>query len=148
MTALNSSSGFVVTRPLGNGRPTHVANAGTERAVAIDPERQALDEAHRVYGIEMAQRQDARCLLAPGRACDQVIPSAVASRDTFHSCRQVAIACGDEVDELVDLIRPLRWRLDPNPTSDTLEDCRCSKRIAGRRLTPVNSPLIAHTRSG
>ena len=47
------------------GAALHVVDAGTEGAVALDPERQPFDEADRVDRIEMAQHQDARRVLAP-----------------------------------------------------------------------------------
>ena len=47
------------------GAALHVVDAGAERAVALDPERQPLDESDRVHGIEVAQHQDARRVLPP-----------------------------------------------------------------------------------
>ena len=36
------------------GTALHVVDAGAEGAVSLDPERKALDEAHRMHGIEVA----------------------------------------------------------------------------------------------
>ena len=47
------------------GAALHVVDAGAEGAVALDPERQTFDESQRMHGIEMAQHQDSRPLLAP-----------------------------------------------------------------------------------
>ena len=47
------------------GAALHVVDAGSEGAVTLDPERQALDEADRVHRIEMAQDQEARRVLSP-----------------------------------------------------------------------------------
>ena len=47
------------------GAALHVVDAGTEGAVALDPERQALDESDGMDRIEMAQHQDSRRVLAP-----------------------------------------------------------------------------------
>ena len=47
------------------GAALHVVDARAEGAVALDPERQALDEAERMHRIEMAQHQDSRCVLPP-----------------------------------------------------------------------------------
>jgi hypothetical protein len=47
------------------GATLHVVDAGPESAVALDLERQPLDEAHRVHGIEVTEDQDARRILAP-----------------------------------------------------------------------------------
>ena len=47
------------------GPALHVVDAGAERAVAFDLERQPLDESHRMHGIEMAQHQDSRRVLPP-----------------------------------------------------------------------------------
>ena len=47
------------------GAALHVVDARAERAVAFDPEWQPLDEPHRMHGVEMAQHQNARRVLAP-----------------------------------------------------------------------------------
>ena len=47
------------------GAALHVVDAGAEGAVALDPERQPLDESQGMHGIEMAQHQDSRCVLSP-----------------------------------------------------------------------------------
>ena len=47
------------------GAALHVINAGPEGAVALDLERQPFDESHRVHGIEMAEDEDTRRILAP-----------------------------------------------------------------------------------
>ena len=47
------------------GAALHVIDAGAEGAVALDLERQPLDESQGMHGIEMAQHQDARRVLPP-----------------------------------------------------------------------------------
>ena len=47
------------------GAALHVVDAGTEGDVALDPERQPLDESDGMDRIEMAQHQDSRLVLAP-----------------------------------------------------------------------------------
>ena len=47
------------------GAALHVVDAGAEGAVALDAERQPLDESHRMHRIEMAQHQDSRRVLPP-----------------------------------------------------------------------------------
>ena len=47
------------------GSALHVIDARAESAVAVDLERQPFDETHRVHGIEMAEHQDSRFILAP-----------------------------------------------------------------------------------
>ena len=47
------------------GATLHVVDARAEHAVAVDPERQALDESKRMHCVEMAQHQDPRCVLPP-----------------------------------------------------------------------------------
>ena len=52
-----------------------------------------------------------------------MVAAAVFSRDPFDGRRQVAIAGGDEVGELVDLFGRFRRRLDLDPAADAVEDC-------------------------
>ena len=47
------------------GAALHVIDARAEGAIAFDPERQPLDEPHRMHGVEMAQHQNAGRVLAP-----------------------------------------------------------------------------------
>ena len=47
------------------GSAFHVVDARTERAVALYSKRQPLDKSHRVHGIEMAEDEDTRRILAP-----------------------------------------------------------------------------------
>ena len=47
------------------GAALHVIDARTEGTVAFYPERQALDESHRMHGVEMAEHEDSRRILAP-----------------------------------------------------------------------------------
>ena len=47
------------------GAALHVVDAGAEGAVAVDAERQPLDESHRMDRIEMAQHQNPRRVLSP-----------------------------------------------------------------------------------
>ena len=47
------------------GAALHVVDAGAEGAVALDPERQTLDETQGMHGIEMAENKDSRPILAP-----------------------------------------------------------------------------------
>ena len=47
------------------GAALHVVDAGTEGAVALDPERQTVDESQRMNRIEMAEDKDSRLVLAP-----------------------------------------------------------------------------------
>jgi hypothetical protein len=48
------------------GAALHVVDSRTEGAIALNPERQALDEPERMHGVEMAEHQNARRLLPPG----------------------------------------------------------------------------------
>ena len=104
------------------GAALHVVDARTERAVALDPERQPLDEAHRMHGIEMAQHQDARLVLAPCRARHEMIAAAVAPGDALDGGRQVAIAVRDHGRQLVDLLGGFGRRFDLHPAADAVED--------------------------
>ena len=103
----------------------HVVDAGAERAIAVDLERQPLDESHRMHGVEMAQHQNARRVLAPGRPRHQMVAAAVASGDALDRDGQIAITLGDDIGELVDLRRHFGRRLDLDPAADAVEDfCR------------------------
>ena len=100
------------------GAALHVVDAGSVGDIALDAERQPLDETHRVHGVEMAEHQDARLVLPPGRAHDQVIAAAVLAGNALDLGRQSAVAVGDERNELVDLFRSLSRALDFNPALD------------------------------
>src|SRR5439155_20531140 len=54
------------------GAALHIVNARTEGAVALDSERQALDESQGMNRIEVAQHQDSRRILAPRRTRQDV----------------------------------------------------------------------------
>ena len=124
----------------------HVIDAGAERAVAVDPERQPLDESERVHGVEMAQHQNAGRVLAPGRARHQMVAAAVAARDALDRDGQVAIAVRDHVGELVDLRRNFGRRFDLDPAADAVEDgcriegigCRASMLIALQEISAMS----------
>jgi hypothetical protein len=66
------------------GAALHVVDAGTERAVAFDLERQTFDEAHRMNGIEMAEHQDTGSVLPPGRTHHEMIAAAIDAGDAFE----------------------------------------------------------------
>ena len=51
-----------------------------------------------------------------------MIAAAVVSRDALERGRQIAIAVGDQVGELVDLFGRFRRRLDLDPAADAVED--------------------------
>src|SRR5712691_1166430 len=119
------------------GPALHVVDARAEGAVALDPERQAVDEAERVYRIEMAQHQDARRILTPGRSRHQMIAAAVLSRDAFDGRRQFAVAVGDERRQPVDLLRRFGRRFDFNPSADAVEDGVRIEGIAGGHRVAV-----------
>jgi hypothetical protein len=104
------------------GAALHVVDPRTEGRVALDLERQAVDEAHRMHGVEMAENQNTRRVLSPGRARDQMIAAAVPAGDTFDVCRQVAIEAGDQARELVDLLGRVGGGLDFDPASDAVEN--------------------------
>src|SRR5262249_20344520 len=109
----------------------HVVDAGAIGTIAVDPERQALNEAHGMHGVVVAQHQDARRVLAPCRAYHEMIAAAVASRDTLNTRRQAGIALGYQLAKLVDLCRCFRRRLDLDPAADAVEDVSRVERIAG-----------------
>jgi hypothetical protein len=104
------------------GAALHVVDAGAERAVALDLERQAIDEPHRMDRIEMAQDQDPRRVLPPGRTRHQVIAQAIPAWHALDGRRQAAIEIGHQRCELVDLCRNVRRRLDLDPAADAVED--------------------------
>ena len=89
------------------------------------------DKSHRVHGIEMAQHQDARLVLAPCRARHQMVAAAVAPGDALDGGRQVAIAVRDHGRELVDLLGGFGRRFDLHPAADAVEDGLGVKRIGG-----------------
>ena len=119
------------------GAALHVVDAGAEGAVALDLERQAIDEAHRMDGVEMAQNQDARRVLSPGRTRHQVI---AASRP----CPRCARSCAG---------RP-RWR---SATSDaSLLTCAgtsvgvsisTQRRMPSRMIRGIEGVLSGHRRA-
>src|ERR1700716_2688221 len=47
------------------GAALHVIDAGPEGDIALDPERQPIDESERVHGVEMAEHKYPRHILAP-----------------------------------------------------------------------------------
>ena len=104
------------------GAALHVVDAGAEGAVALDPERQALDESHRMHRIEMAEHQDSGRVLAPRRPRHQMVAAAGMSRDALDRGRQIAIAVGDQGRQLVDLLGRFGRRLDFDPAADAVED--------------------------
>ncbi|MEY9135549.1 hypothetical protein ABIE79_007016 [Bradyrhizobium diazoefficiens] len=114
------------------GAALHVVDAGTERAVAFDLERQALDESQGMNGIEVAQHQDAGPVLAPGRACQQMIAAAVDAGDALERDRQIAIMIRDQRHQPVDLFRRLCRRLDLHPAPDAVENSLVIKPVGVR----------------
>src|SRR4051812_34874546 len=69
------------------GTALHIVDARAERPIAVDPKWQPLDEAKRMHRVMVTEHQDARRVLAPGRACDKVIAAAVAPRDALDMRR-------------------------------------------------------------
>ncbi|MGY3454852.1 hypothetical protein ACVWW5_000302 [Bradyrhizobium sp. LM3.4] len=77
---------------------------------------------HGVNGIEVAQHQDARPVLAPGRARHEMITAAIDAGDALERNREIAVLLRDHGDQLVDLFRRFRWRLDLHPAADAIEN--------------------------
>ncbi len=115
------------------GATLHVVDARTVGAIAVDPERQPLDEAERMHCVVMAQHQNARCVLAPCRARDEMIAAAVAACDALDMRRHAVIALGYEFAEPVDLSGCVRWRLDLDPAANAVENLRRVEIISGCR---------------
>ena len=106
----------------------HVVDPGPERDVPVDRERQALDEAERMQRVEMAEDQDARLILSPRRAHEQMVAATIATGDPLDHGIEPAIAVCDHGNELVDLIGRLGGRLDLDPLADAFEDCSTIER--------------------
>src|SRR5258705_12124369 len=104
------------------GTALHVVDAWAEGAVALDSERQALDESEGMNLIEVAQHQDSRRILAPRRTRQDVIAAAGMSCDALDGGREIAIALCDHGRELVDLPGCFRRRFDLDPAADSVED--------------------------
>src|SRR3954451_22098344 len=87
-----------------------------------------------MHGVEMAQHQNSRGVLAPCGARYQMIAADGMAVDPLQARGQAAIAFSEEGDELVDL----RWNvgrgLDLDPAADALEDRRGVEGIGCRHF--------------
>ncbi len=87
----------------------HVVNARAVGGIAFDAIGQAaLDEAHGMNRIEMAQDQNARRDCPPVRADNQVIAAAARSGTRSSVTGRFRMVVRHLVHKAVDLIRPLR----------------------------------------